>query len=499
LRRATLIATLSAPPSASGAELAALAPAVGWLEVRADLVGDLDAAWLRARFSGPLLYTLRSRAEGGAGETSRERRRQRLAAAARHYDLVDLEAGLDLAPELLPEVPAERRLLSWHGPAAPVTGLEDRLREMSATPARAYKLVPAAAASGEELAPLLLLAGARRDDVAAFASGRLGAWTRLVAPRLGAPLVFGSLGDAPAAPGQPSVERLVADFGLPELPEIEALCGVAGDPVGHSLSPRLHNAAYRELGLPLGYLAFSVASFADFWLEVVESGALEALGLPLRGLSVTSPFKEAALAVAGAASPLAEQVAGANTLVRRDGVWEAEATDPRGVVAPLRAAGVELAGARAAVVGCGGAGRAAAVGLGQAGARVTLVNRDAERGRAVASRLRLPFLPLAEFRPAGWEVVVHATSLGRMEGDELPFAVAEIDPGTTVVDLVYGPQPTPLDLACRRRGLPFIEGREVLLAQAVEQFRLMTGRELPRERGRAALGLAPLAPMEPAA
>jgi 3-dehydroquinate dehydratase/shikimate dehydrogenase len=494
-----LIATLSAPPSASGDELAALAPAVEWLEVRADLAGDLDPEWLRARFPGGLLYTLRSRAEGGAGETSRERRRQRLASAARAYDLVDLEAGLDRGDDLLREVPAAQRLVSWHGPPADVLALEGRLQEMSSTPARFYKLVPAAARSGEELAPLVLLAGARRDDVAAFAGGRIGAWTRLVAPRLGAPLVFGSLARAPAAPGQPSVARLIADFGLPEMRRLEGLCGIAGDPVEHSLSPRLHNAAYRELGLELLYLPFTVESFADFWLEVIEGGQLDGLGLPIRGLSVTAPWKAAALAVAGAASPLAEHVGAANTLVRQGVVWEAETTDPDGVVQPLVACGVELAGAPAAVVGCGGAGRAAAAGLERAGARVTLVNRGAAAGSEAAASLRLPWVPLQEFDPAPFQVLVNATPLGRLADDPLPFAVAGLDPAAVVVDLVYGERPTGLERACRERGLRLIDGRQVLLAQAAAQFRLITGRELPRRSARAALGLAPAEAKAPGA
>ncbi|HEX5759799.1 MAG TPA: type I 3-dehydroquinate dehydratase, partial [Thermoanaerobaculia bacterium] len=344
--RAILVATLTEAPTAPA--LAALAAEADWLEVRADLVGELDPAPLRAGFPGPLLYTLRSRAEGGGFDGSPERRRRRLLEAAERYDLLDLECERDVSSELLAAVPPERRLLSWHGPAAPLPALQARGERMTAVPARVYKLVPAAAQSGEELVPLQLLDGLRRADVAAFASGPLGLWTRLVAPRLGAPLVFGAAGDRPGAPGQPTLARLRADYGLPELPPVEALFGVAGNPVAASLSPRLHNAAYRALGIPALYLPFHAESFGDFWLEVVEGGVLEGLGLPLRGLSVTAPHKEAALALAGAESPLAARIGAANTLVCRDGVWEAEATDPDGVLLPLAERGVEPAGLAAA-------------------------------------------------------------------------------------------------------------------------------------------------------
>src|SRR5512140_1530055 len=112
MKEALLVASLTEPPSSGGEELAHLTGAAGWLEVRADLVGDLDPAWLRDRFPGRLLYTLRSRAEGGAHSASRDKRRRRLRDNATRYDLVDLEGDRDLAPDLLDAIPAERRVIS---------------------------------------------------------------------------------------------------------------------------------------------------------------------------------------------------------------------------------------------------------------------------------------------------------------------------------------------------------------------------------------------------
>lgn len=485
---ATLIATLTEPPSASGEEISRLPAGVSWLEVRGDLVGDLDAAWLRQRFPGRLLYTLRSRAEGGGFAGGAEDRRVRLSAAAADYDYVDLEGARDRDPRLLGIVPPERRIVSWHGPASDLQALRERCASLAAIPAAFYKLVPGADSAGQELVPLALLRSLGRRDVVAFAAGRLGAWTRLVAPRLGAPLVYGAVSELPGAPGQPTIRRLVEDFGLPALRAVTALCGVVGDPVEHSLSPRLHNALYRALGIDLLYLPLWVPSFADFWLEVVESGSLEVLGSPWKAFSVTAPHKSAALAVAAASSPLAERVGGANTLVHNGQVWEAESTDPAGVISPLRARGIDLAGKRAAVLGAGGAGRAAAVGLAQAGAAVTLVNRGAARGRRAAAELGMGFLALEEWTPEGFDALVNATPLGRA-GEE-PFEVERLAVGTVVIDLAYGGEaPTPLVQAARARGFTAIDGREILLYQGLEQFRLTTGRAAPLELGRRALGL----------
>src|SRR6185436_12827318 len=448
---ATLVATLTTPP---GDGLEAELEGVAWLEVRADLVGDLAPEPLRSRFSGKLLYTLRSRAEGGAWEGSPERRKRRLLDAAERFDLIDLECARDLVPDVLKAIPPEKRVISWHGPAFDLAGLKAVFEKMTAAEALLYKMVPTASQSGEEIPALLLLESLKRRDVAAFAAGPVGAWTRLVAPRLGAPVVYGALGGVPGAPGQIAIRRLCEDFGLPALPPVQRLFGVVGNPVLHSLSPRLHNAAYREMGLPFLYLPFHVESFGDFWLEVVESGLLEQVGMPLRGLSVTTPHKEAALAVAAAASR------------------------------------------RAAVVGAGGAGRSAAEGLAVAGARVTLVNRTSERGQSAADHLKLPFIPLAEFQPSAFDLIVNATSLGRADGDPLPFAVDGLRPGTVVVDLVYKNGPTPLLRAAAARGLTVVDGREVLVYQALGQFRWMTGREMSAEPALRLVGL-PEAPETP--
>jgi 3-dehydroquinate dehydratase/shikimate dehydrogenase len=356
-----------------------------------------------------------------------------------------------------------------------------------------YKLVVVAQQPGESLRPLELLFHARRDDLVAFAMGPVGTWTRLVAPYVGAPWIYGSLGDEAAAPGQLPVRRLVSDFGLPELRPVSALCGVVGKPALHSLSPRLHNAAYRALELPLLYLPFEPDGIGDFWLEVVEDAALGDMSLPLRGLSVTSPFKGGAVAVAGVLSPLAERLSAVNTLVRRDGVWEGENTDCEGAVLALAWHGVRLQGTRAVVVGAGRAGRSVAFALAMSGAEVTLCNRTEASGREAAAELDLPFVPLEELALGGWGIVVNATTLGRSSEDPLPFEVGGVDPGAVVVDMVYLDGPTRLLRDAAAAGARVVDGREVLLGQAASQFRLMTGRELPLDVGRRALGLEAVA------
>lgn len=471
---ATLIATLTGSPNG---ELSSLPKAVRDLEVRADLAGDLNPDDLRQRFSGELIYSLRGRAEGGAFEGSPEERRRRLAGAAERFDLVELGAD-DLNPEILAAVPPGRRLISWHGPSTGLDGLKERWARLSSVEGRLYRLAPAMSSGTkpeESLAPLRFLKDLNRRDVLAYATGPAGAWTRVLAPRLGAPVAFGPLDGE----GELTVSQLVSDYGLPALPPVRDLFGIVGRTVGKSLSPRLHNAAYRALGMEALYLPFLAEGFSSFWNEVVTG--LDHLGWPLSGLTVTSPYKEAALATAGEASPLARQAGSANTLLRRNGSWLADTADADGVVKALEQRRVSLAGRKTAVVGCGGAGRVAAAGLRQAGAEVTLVNRGIERGHYAARLLGLPFVPLSELDPGDFSLVVHATPLAA----ESPFPVEDLRADGVVVELVYGPSPTPLIKAARERGGVVIDGREVLLVEARRQFQMMTGRNMPAGPARA--------------
>jgi 3-dehydroquinate dehydratase/shikimate dehydrogenase len=463
---ASLIATLAAPPNG---ELESLRGLVRGLEVRADLVGDLDADWLRDRFAGELTYSLRPRSAGGAFEGSPEERHRRLLAAARRFDLV--EVGEE-DRELLDAIPPERRLASWSGAVAGTQGAWERL---SRVPARLYRLAPRAERPQDALGTLRWLRSLGRRDVTAFAAGPAGTWTRLLAPRLGAPVAFGRLTGEVDGSGDLTVSQLVADYGLPALPPLERTFGIAGRAIGRSLSPRLHNAAYRELGLPAFYLPFQVDGFGAFWREAVDG--LEELGWPLRGLTVTAPYKEEALTLAGEASPLAQWAGSANTLLRRRGAWRADTADAQGVVSALARRRIPLASREVAVVGCGGAGRAAAAGLLRAGARVTLVNRGHDRGDFASHLLHLPFIPLSEFRAGGFPLIIHATPLAT----ESPFPVEDLRPGAVVVELVYGAAPTPLMLATAAGGGVAIDGHEVLRVEVRRQFRLMTGRRMPDE------------------
>lgn len=256
------------------------------------------------------------------------------------------------------------------------------------------------------------------------------------------------------------------------------LAGVAGAPVAHSLSPLLHNAAYRALGLDWAYLAFEVSP-ADFPAAV--KGA-EALGLV--GLSVTMPHKEAAAAAATRRSPTARRLGAANTLTFENGEIVADSTDGKGFLADLdEALGVDPTGMSCAVLGAGAAARAVVVALCEAGAReVLVVNRTPMHAFRAAALARGPGRVARQEEIEGAELIVQATPIG-MTGVETDRAVP-VDPrflraGQLCVDLVYDPPETAFLAAAARAGARTRNGLGTLVQQAALQVARWTGETPP--------------------
>ena len=470
--RASLIATLFDPPSPDGAELTALPDSVEWLEVRGDRVGDIDPEWLRSHFKGRLLYAFRT-------EKGRSLNRpERLKTAARFYDRIELEVETDASEEVLALIAPEKRLLSWYGKVNDLLQLNDRFTQLSSVPAAAYKIVTSAGTIAEELLPLSLLKTLNRTDLIAFSTGPLGFWNRLLALQLGAPAIFGLVAGGSAADMEPSIGKLIADYGLPEISPAKELFAIIGDPIFHSLSPRLHNASYRAIHHSALFVPLRVSSFAEFWRDFVASRKLDEFGMPINGMTVASPHKEEAVLTAKTVSGMVRQTEATNILVRNNGWWSADTTDPDVVYTASRDRSVSVKEKRAAVIGCGGAGRAIAAALVQSGAGVTLINRGAERGEHASSLLGLPYIPLRDFDAEGYDIVVNATPVGR-DTDEVPFKLERLNDDAVVIDLVYGSQPTPLVGTTRARSQLAIDGRDVLVTQVSHQFRLMTGKEMP--------------------
>jgi shikimate dehydrogenase len=251
--------------------------------------------------------------------------------------------------------------------------------------------------------------------------------------------------------------------------------GVAGWPVAHSRSPAMHNAALAELGLhDWRYQKLPIRP--ERFAETVR--ALQSRGF--RGINVTIPHKEAALAVADTATEVARAVGAANTLTFADGRIEADNTDVGGLIDALGDAH-HPRGRRALVLGAGGAGRAAVHALVGAGAAdVQVWNRSPERAIQVAGELGAR----AVTEPEAADLIVQTTSVGLKEPQEpfkqLPLEADTFQAGICVVDLVYRADDTTFLAAARSRGADVIDGLEVLVGQGAIALERWTGRPAPR-------------------
>ena len=262
---------------------------------------------------------------------------------------------------------------------------------------------------------------------------------------------------------------------------------VLGKPVGHSLSPVLHYAAYRELGLSWTYERIEVDAAG---LPVLLAG----LGRDWAGVSVTMPGKRAALEFAPVATPRARAAGAANTLVHRESGWLADCTDVDGVVGPLCAAGGSDAppGSAGLVLGAGGTAAATMVAFAQLGvARAHLVVRDPARATETVAAAERAGVGVEVVTWSGADFAELAGEASVLVSTVPPDAVAEQAAMLTrvpcVLDVIYHPWPTPLADAVAARGGRIATGLDMLLHQAFGQVEYFTGLAAPREAMRDAL------------
>lgn len=343
----------------------------------------------------------------------------------------------------------------------------------------------------------------------ALGMGAFGLMSRVLAPKFGGLATFASLRDQSAtAPGQPTLAELLDLYRFRAIGRATAVYGVIGWPVGHSLSPHVHNAGFEAVGHDGVYLPLPIAgddadpAGSDASFKATLLALATASHLDFRGASVTLPHKERLLALAEgegwAASDRARAAGAANTLLGgpggSQGTPAVENTDAAAAVEPLRARLGSLRGRRVGLVGAGGVARGIASGLVADGARVHVYNRTASRAVELARAIETHAGPAGGATGAGLEALgtegcdayVNCTPIGMAGGPDprglaIPVeAMADIDPGTVFFDTVYNPASTPMLEAARARGFETIDGVEMFVHQAAGQFERWTGTAAPR-------------------
>jgi len=435
------------------------------VELRLDAMGRPDvAAALEGRRS-PVIVTCRPKWEGGAFEGAEEDRLKiltdALTAGAEYVD-VEFSARFD---SLMHSTNGRRVVLSMHDFSGVPGDLGARVRAMRAVGAEVIKVAVLAQSLCDNLALLDL-----RDDTlpAVFIGmGPCGTPSRILPNHFGSAWTYAGDGHAP---GQIPVSRMLNEFRMREISNQTALYGIVGYPLGHSISPAMHNAVFRAAGVDAVYLPMPAANADDF-LEFARH-------MRVRGASVTIPFKVDLFQRADVSDDLSRSVGAINTLKRHHTKWMGRNTDVNGFLAPLRGR-VQLRGLRAAILGAGGAARAVAVALSSAGAEVSVYGRNHERAAEVARLIGRKPSQRDQPPPGSWELLVNATPVGTFPNpDQTPFPGGKFD-GHVVYDLVYNPAETRFLQEAIAAGCETIGGLDMLVAQAEEQSDWWIGKRPP--------------------
>jgi 3-dehydroquinate dehydratase/shikimate dehydrogenase len=427
-------------------------------EVRLDLMDE--PAVPRMALGIPTIFTLRDMDQGGAWDGGKAEKegllRQALSAGAALVDLEERNVGMELAP----------RILSHHDfrDAPPAEDIVARLQSLSSR-AEVAKAAYFCETAGE--AAEVFRAGQEFSKRGArfvlIGMGESGVITRIRHERLGSEFTFASLAEGKeAAPGQVPLSM------LRELGDDAVVTGIIGWPLGHSLSPPMHEAAFRSAKVSGVYLRLPTRAG-----DVAKACDL-ARRAEMRGFNVTIPHKEEVMRHIDRADAAAESIGAVNTVVNNGRALIGHNTDVDGIRATFAHHKVIVRNRHALLIGAGGAAKAAAFALAEAGAKLHILNRDRGRAEAIALKYRGAVEEKAE--PV-YDIIVNCTPLGTKGQDqELPVTPEAVRACSFVMDMVYNPPATPLMRMAMKEGVPHANGRRMLVAQAAESFRLWTGR-----------------------
>lgn len=250
-----------------------------------------------------------------------------------------------------------------------------------------------------------------------------------------------------------------------------AVYGVVGFPLGHTLSPIMHNAAIKAEDLNAVYLAFETEDI---------NGCIQGMrAFGIKGLSVTLPYKSVVISYLDEVDPLAEEIGAVNTIVNDRGRLVGYNTDAQGALKALSEV-ADISGRHCLLVGAGGAARAIGFILRRQGLHLTVVNRSSRRGEELAGSLECAFVPLEQIGTIQGDILVQTTPIGMYPAEDQCVVPSDVlKEGMVVMDIIYNPIKTKLLLEAERRGCKTIDGVSMFIYQGAEQFRLWTGLEAP--------------------
>jgi 3-dehydroquinate dehydratase / shikimate dehydrogenase len=421
------------------------------------------------------IATCRRAASGGKFQGSLASQLDILAkASASGCQLLDIE--LQSAAKCRPEQVQRLRagsglILSYHDFRA-TKNLENTLEKMVAIPADFYKVVSTATTLYDNVTMMKFLEkNGDRHSLIGLCMGEQGIISRLLGVRAGSVFTFAAVTpDEKTAPGQITAQELRNTYRIDQVDVATRVYGVAGDPVAHSLSPAIMNAALRRENVNGVYLALHAKTLKDL-LSCVRD-------IPIHGLSITMPYKEGILKHLDNTDSHTTKIGACNTVVRaQDGKLYGFNTDTAGIVRPLEQR-ITIEKAKILVLGAGGAARAAVFGLKERGAEVYILNRTAGPAQKLAHQARARIAKRADLKKLSFDVIVNATPVGMGNTRESPLNENEINT-KFLFEMIYDPAETRLMKIAKERGAEVIPGIEMFVHQAARQFEIWTGKPAP--------------------
>lgn len=442
------------------------------IELRLDCVQDLDfeIETFVSELSRPIILTFRPAEQGGYRVLGRPEREAFWARDIKPDVLCDIEADLVLTSSF----DRSRVIVSHHDFHGVPDDLEEIYQRLAATPARIVKIAVNANEITDCIRVFRLLERARSDkrELIAIAMGNAGVATRILGPSRGAYLTYGSLEDESAtAPGQVNARQLRSVYRIDEIDRETMICGLVGLPVMHSVSPHMHNAAFATAEVNGVYLPLEVRDLESFIRRMIHPKTRE-LDWHVRGLSITAPHKSSVMELLDWVEPNAREIGAVNTVVIENHELHGYNTDVHGLIEPLRERLGSLKDLRMAVIGAGGAARAAVWALQREQANVTLFARAPIKARSMSENFGVQCEELASASFAGYDVVINATPA-------CPATAEQLGGARLVYDLIYNPIETGFLQEGRAAGCETLGGLKMLVAQARLQFELWTGQTPP--------------------
>jgi 3-dehydroquinate dehydratase/shikimate dehydrogenase len=386
---------------------------------------------------------------------------------------VELQTAIKAKPAQLQKLRGRSALiLSFHDFRG-TKRLDETLQKMLAIQADFYKIVSTATTLSDNVTMIKFLAKeSDKHSLIGICMGEQGIISRVLGVRAGSVFTFAALSpDEKTAPGQVTAQELRNVYRIEQVDAATRVYGVAGDPVVHSLSPAIMNAAFRRENVNAVYLTLHAKTLKDLLACVRE--------IPLHGISVTMPYKEAILKHLDNTDSHTTKIGACNTVVRaQDGKLYGFNTDAAGVVRPLERRLPTLEGAKILVLGAGGAARAAVFGLKERGCEVYILNRTAGPAKKLARQARARTVKRADLKKLSFDVIINATPVGMGNTRETPLQENEIN-ARYVFDMIYDPAETRLLKLARERGAQVIPGIEMFVQQAARQFEIWTGKPAP--------------------